>query len=142
MSSDGIRGIVLAHGDMAQGLVDAVRHIAGKGSDALVAVSNKGLGPDAIAREIQNRGGPPPTIVFTDLQSGSCGFAARRCLQGASKLVVISGVNLPMLLEFVMRRDDLPLEQLVPFLLAKGRAAICCSPANLESHEHRAVSSG
>lgn len=141
MSESTVRGIVLAHGDMAQGLIDAVRHIAGVGGEALVAVSNRGLGPDAIAAEIHKHAGPEPTIVFTDLQSGSCGFAARRCLQNQPQMVVISGVNLPMLLEFVMRRE-LPLEQLVPFLLSKGRGAISCAPANLENHEHRAVSRG
>lgn len=141
MSNDVTRGIVLAHGEMAQGMVDAVRHIAGRGGECLVAVSNLGLSPDAIAEEIRRNAGPGPTIVFTDLQSGSCGFAARRCLKDGQQIVVLSGVNLPMLLEFVMRRE-LPLEQMIPFLLAKGRAAICCSPTNFENHEHRAVSRG
>ena len=141
MSEEGVRGIVLAHGEMASGLLEAVRHIAGGVGDYLVPLSNRGLGPDILAEEVGKLAGAGPTIVFTDLQSGSCGFAARRCLQNLPQLVVISGVNLPMLLEFVMRRT-LPLEQLVPFLLAKGRAAISCSPANFESHEHRAVSRG
>ncbi len=141
MSEEGVRGIVLAHGEMASGLLEAVRHIAGGVGDYLVPLSNRGLGPDILAEEVGKLAGAGPTIVFTDLQSGSCGFAARRCLQNLPQLVVISGVNLPMLLEFVMRRT-LPLEQLVPFLLAKGRAAISCSPATFESHEHRAVSRG
>ena len=141
MSDGGVRGIVIAHGDMASGLIDAVRHIAGPGSDALVPVSNRGLGPDALAAEVRRVASAEPTIVFTDLQSGSCGFAARRCIQDLPDLVVISGVNLPILLEFVMRRQ-LPLNELVPFLLAKGKASINCSPAALESNEHRAVSRG
>jgi mannose PTS system EIIA component len=141
MSSESVRGIVLAHGDMATGLLDAVRHIAGSGADFLVPVTNRGLGPDALAEQIAQAASDVPTIVFTDLQSGSCGFAARRCLQGNPRLVVISGVNLPILLEFVMKRH-LPLDELVPFLLRKGRAAICCSPATLETNEHRAVSGG
>lgn len=141
MSDDGVRGVVLAHGTMAQGLVDAVGHIAGMSGDFLVPISNRGMGPDVLAEEIGKHVGAGPTIVFTDLQSGSCGFAARRCLQNAPDLVVIAGVNLPILLEFVMRRE-LPLDQLVPFLLNKGRAAVCCSPANFENHEHRAVSGG
>jgi mannose/fructose-specific phosphotransferase system component IIA len=141
MSDEGVRGIVLAHGDMAQGLIDAVRHIAGISGDFLTPVSNRGLGPDALAEEICKVAGDVPTIVFTDLQSGSCGFAARRCQQQGVQAVVISGVNLPILLEFVLRRQ-LPIEQLVPFLLAKGRAAIACAPANFENHEHRAVSGG
>lgn len=139
MSDPGVRGIVLAHGDMAQGVVDAVRHIAGVSGDFLIAISNRGLGPDALAEEINQVAGDGPVIVFTDLQSGSCGFAARRSLQTRSNLVVICGVNLPIMLEFVMRRQ-LPLEQLVPFLLNKGRAAISCSPATFENNEHRALS--
>ena len=83
--------------------------------------------------------GGEPTIVFTDLQSGSCGFAARRCVQESQNLVVISGVNLPILLEFVMRRQ-LPLDQLVPFLINKGRVSINCAPQSFETNEHRAVS--
>jgi mannose PTS system EIIA component len=141
MSESGVRGIVIAHGDMATGLIDAVKHIAGVSGDFLLPLSNRGLGPDALAQEVRRLASSEPTIVFTDLQSGSCGFAARRCVQEMPQMVVISGVNLPILLEFVMRRQ-LPLEQLVPFLLGKGRSAINCSPANFESNEHRAVSRG
>jgi mannose/fructose-specific phosphotransferase system component IIA len=141
MSDAGVRGIVIAHGEMAAGLIDAVKHIAGVGGDFLVPLSNRGLGPDALAAEVRRLVANSPAIVFTDLQSGSCGFAARRCVQEMPELVVISGVNLPILLEFVMRRQ-LPLDQLVPFLLTRGRTAINCSPATFESNEHRAVSRG
>jgi mannose/fructose-specific phosphotransferase system component IIA len=140
MSSENVRGIVLAHGDMAQGMIDAVRAIAGVGSDALTSLSNRGLGPDALADEINRLAGAGPTIVFTDLQSGSCGFAARRCVQSDTSIAVISGVNLPILLVFIIKRD-LPIAQLVPLLLTKGRAAVVCSPT-FENHEHRAVSRG
>ena len=142
MSEAGVRGVLVAHGDMAIGLIDAVAHIAGPNvREFLTPVSNRGMGPDALAHEVRKFEGDEPTIVFTDLQSGSCGFAARRCVQEANNLVVISGVNLPILLEFVMRRQ-LPLDQLVPFLIGKGRASINCSPAKFESNEHRAVSGG
>lgn len=141
MSDAGVRGIVIAHGDMAAGLVDAVKRIAGISGDFLQPLSNQGLGPDALAQQVRALATDAPTIVFTDLQSGSCGFAARRCVQELSSVVVISGVNLPILLEFVMRRQ-LPLVELVPFLLAKGRSAINCSPVSFETNEHRAVSGG
>ena len=141
MSEPSVRGVVIAHGDMAAGLIDAVKYIAGCGPELLVPVSNRGLGPDALAQQVRELAAHGPTVVFTDLQSGSCGFAARRCVQEQPELVVISGVNLPMLLEFVMRRE-LPLAELVPFLLAKGRAAINCSPVGFEANEYRAVSRG
>jgi len=134
------RGILLAHGAMAQGVVDAVRQITGVEEDALVPLSNRGLSPASLAEEVRARIGPGPTVVFTDLQSGSCGFAARTLAREFPDVVVISGVNLPVLLEFVMSRD-LPIDALVPRLLAKGRAAIGCAPSELEAHD-RVVSRG
>ncbi len=134
------RGILLAHGAMAEGIVDAVRQITGAGPEALVPLSNRGLSPDTLAQRVRDLVGESPTILFTDLPSGSCGFAARLLARELPDLVVISGVNLPVLLEFVMLRE-LPLAELVPKLLARGRAAIGCAPSGLESHD-RAVSSG
>lgn len=133
-----VRGVLLGHGAMARGLLDAVQQITGAGEDVLAPLTNKGLSPEAISEQVRALIGDGPAIVFTDLQSGSCGFVARRLAQQHTHVVVISGVNLPLLLEFVMQRE-LPIEQLVPRLLAKGRAAICCAPAELESHGDRAV---
>ncbi|HSJ12938.1 MAG TPA: hypothetical protein VK939_00900 [Longimicrobiales bacterium] len=135
-----VRGILLGHGAMARGLADAVQQITGMGEEVLAPLSNKGLSPEALADAVNERVGGQPAIVFTDLQSGSCGFVARRIAQHQPHVVVVSGVNLPLLLEFVMHRQ-LPIEQLVPRLLAKGRASIGCAPAELESHGDRALSS-
>lgn len=133
-----VRGVLLGHGDMPSGVADAVRQITGAGEDVLVPISNRGMSPETLTEAVRSTVGDAPAIVFTDLQSGSCGFVARRLVQQQARLVVISAVNLPLLLEFVMHRH-LPLEQLVPRLLQKGRAAIGCAPPELESHEHRAV---
>jgi mannose/fructose-specific phosphotransferase system component IIA len=122
-----IRGILLSHGGMAAGLVDAVRRITGADEDALVPVTNRGMSPEVLAEELRRQLGTGPAILFTDLQSGSCGFAARKVAQNVEGLIVISGINLPMLLEFVLNRT-LTVDELVPRLLEKGRAAICCSP--------------
>ena len=138
MSNGPVRGVVLAHGSMAVGLVDAVRQITGAAEEVLVPLSNRGLSPEALSSEVRAQVNGP-TIVFTDLPSGSCGFAARRNCKDCPELVTISGVNLPLLLEFVMYRE-LPLEQLVPRLLTKARNAIVCSAPELETNEHRALS--
>jgi mannose/fructose-specific phosphotransferase system component IIA len=135
------RGVLLAHGAMAEGIVDAVRQITGADEDVLVPLSNRGLSPQTLAERVRSSVGDGPTILFTDLQSGSCGFAARLLANDLPDLVVISGVNLPVLLEFVMLRE-LPLSELVPRLLAKGRAAMGCAPASLEANADRAVSGG
>ena len=52
MSNQPVHGIVLAHGDMARGLIDAVRHIAGVTGDCLTPLTNRGLGPEALAQDL------------------------------------------------------------------------------------------
>lgn len=121
--TDGARGLVVAHGGMAEGLVDAVRRIAGNAADALVAISNEGLGPSELNAALEERAGDGPVVVFADLVSGSCGMAAFSCCRERSDRAVVCGVNLPVLLDFVFHRD-LPLDQLVPRLVEKGRESI------------------
>ena len=135
-----VRAVLLGHGGMPEGIVDAVRNITGCDTDALVPISNRGMSPEALAAAVEEVLGSGPGLMFTDLQSGSCGFVARRLTARGTGLVVISGVNLPLLIDFVMNRTR-PLDELVPRLLAKGRAAIGCAPAHLEEHADRAASS-
>ena len=137
-----IIGVVVCHGDMATGMVDAVQRITGSAEGALVPLSNQECAPDTLAGLIDEAVGGRPAIVFTDLQAGSCGFAARRLCLGRSDLWVVSGVNLPLLVDFVMHRD-MPPEELVPRLLEKGRAGIAATePATPGDHARRAVSRG
>lgn len=123
-----VRGIVVAHGTMAHGLVDAVRRIAGSTADeALLPLSNEGLGPPDLRDAVERLAGDGPTIVFADLLSGSCGMAAMVIARNSDRRAVVCGVNLPILLDFVFHRD-LPLQELVPRLVGKGREAISPAP--------------
>ncbi len=123
-----IRGVVVGHGDMPRGLVDAVRRIAGDAAASLSAVTNEGKGPDVLRAEVDAAAGPGPAIVFVDIQSGSCGLAAAYACRGCVGRAVISGVNLPMLLDFVFHRE-LTIDTLVARLVDGGRAAIRAAPA-------------
>jgi len=121
--SEPVRGLVVAHGPMAEGLVAAVQRIAGVEADALQALSNEGLGPEGLRAALEARLGAAPAVVFVDLPSGSCALEARRVARARPATAVVCGVNLPMLLDFVFHRD-LPLETLVPRLLERGRGGI------------------
>jgi mannose/fructose-specific phosphotransferase system component IIA len=137
-----VRGLVLAHGAFAEGIVDAVRQITGVGEEALGALSNRGFSPEALEERIRAwlpAGGP--AILFTDLLAGSCGIGARRVCRERDQVVVVSGINLALLLDFVLHRD-MPLDELVPRLLARGRAAVGCLPERYGEDAHRAVSGG
>ncbi|HET9004750.1 MAG TPA: hypothetical protein VFN39_12170 [Gemmatimonadaceae bacterium] len=123
-SSDAIaRAIVAAHGDLAAGLVSAVERITGRGS-VLATLTNAGLGADemeATVRERIERDGI--RAIFTDLPSGSWTMAARRAMRGNDEVVLVTGVNLAALLEFVMR-DDLEPAAGARACVDRARAAI------------------
>ena len=129
MSSDGpVRAVLVAHGSMSEGLVDAVRKISGADESALTPVSNQGKAPDDLAREIAGILDRAPGIVFTDMQSGSCAMAARLTCRDQSQHVVVCGANLPMLLDFVFHRD-MPVSELAARLVEKGKTAIQSIPS-------------
>lgn len=121
--SDGVRGVVVAHGPMATAMVDAVRRIAGSQADALVPLSNEGKSPQELKSDLDEAIGDAPAVVFVDLRAGSCGMAALSSCRARSERVVVTGVNLPMLLDFVFHRE-LPLEELVDRVLTCGQNAI------------------
>ena len=124
MSSEGgARGIVVAHGSMAEGMVDAVRRIAGGAADALEAVSNEGTNPTELREIIDGLAGEDDVVIFADLQAGSCGMAALSTCRDCGNRAVVCGVNLPILLDFVFHRD-LPIDELVDRLLVKGKDGI------------------
>ena len=118
-----LRAIIAAHGELAAGLVSAVDRITGRGS-ALGILSNVGLGAeqmDAAMRERIERDGV--RAIFTDLPSGSWTMAARRAMRGNDQVVLVTGVNLAALLEFVMR-DDLDPASGARSCVDRARAAI------------------
>jgi mannose/fructose-specific phosphotransferase system component IIA len=124
---------------MAGGMVDAVRRISGVGEEVLVPVSNEGKSPETLQAEMEEILRLGPTILFTDLASGSCALTARLCCRDESlRVAVIFGVNLPILLDFVFHRN-LPLEEIVPRLLDKGRGSLTSTP-EFVSDAHRPLS--
>ena len=118
-----VRGVLLSHGKLAEGLVDAVRRITDLDEDVLVAMSNEGQNPQGLAERVDVLGGSAPIVVFTDLGTGSCALTAQLTCRAQDRRAVVFGMNLPMLLEFVFHRE-LSLSELVPRLLTKGREGV------------------
>lgn len=98
-----LHGVVVAHGGLAGCLVETVRHISGV-EDALVPISNAGCSPDVLCERIREAVDDRRCLLFVDLASGSCALAARSVARDGA-LAVVTGVNLPMLLDFVFHRD-------------------------------------
>jgi PTS system N-acetylgalactosamine-specific IIA component len=108
--ADGPRAVVVGHGEFAGGLVSAVGQICGL-ADKLVVLSMMGMTPEdiesAIRKELARTGAK---VIFTDLPAGSATLAARRIVKEDTSLILVSGVNLATLLDFVFNTSVPPTE--------------------------------
>ncbi|WP_439642677.1 PTS sugar transporter subunit IIA [Gemmatimonas sp.] len=128
MSSGGeqepaVRAIVAGHGTFASGIVSAVEQITGRGQQ-FIAVSNTGLclddiqGALASALDVSHA-----RVIFTDLPAGSCTMAVRRMIRERPGVLLVTGINLSLLLDFVMQDDTDPVVA-VQAALERGRASM------------------
>jgi len=62
-------------------------------------------------------------VIFTDLQAGSCTMASRKILRGMDDAVLVAGVNLPTLLDFVFADTVSPVEA-ARHAAERGKASI------------------
>jgi len=119
----GPRAIVAGHGDFAVGLISAVEQISGRGR-MLLPLAIKQLGVEDIEallrKEMVATG---VRVIFTDLQAGSCTMASRRILHGMEDAVLVAGVNLPTLLDFVFA-DSMPPVLAARHAAERGKASI------------------
>jgi mannose/fructose-specific phosphotransferase system component IIA len=137
--SEAVRGLVIAHSSLAGGLVAAARQITGADEEALRALSNEGQGPAGLIEALSRELGDAPAILFTDLPSGSCAFAARKVSADRPATALVTGVNLAILIDFVFHRE-MPLPQLVERLVEKGRAGVTGAYREGSAHADRALS--
>ena len=97
--------IVAGHGDFAAGIVSAVAQITGRGG-LMVAITNRGLGAGDIEALLRDAASSARVrVIFTDLPAGSCTIAARRLLRDRPDLRLVTGANLPAVLDDVLGAD-------------------------------------
>lgn len=119
--------LLVTHAGLGAEFVRTAEAILGAQTDVSI-LSNDGYSSEDLARAIEERvrsvPRDRPVVLFTDLAAGSCGIASRRAEHGSRVVRKITGINLPMLLEFFHYRDTLPFDELLPRLEAKGKAGI------------------
>jgi PTS system mannose-specific IIA component len=112
----------VCHGRLAEAMIDAAQRISGV-EDALVPVSNAECNRGQIEQRIADAVGNGPSMVFTDMASGSCLTSALSLARRQAEVRVVTGVNLAMLIEFLFHRD-LPLDEIAAKVRTTGQNAI------------------
>lgn len=120
--------VVVSHGNMADGMIDAARMIVGE-MESTVAVSLKESDAveDLINRietavdEVDQGDG---ALILVDAFGASPFNASARLAMNRKNVEVVSGMNLPMLLELAVQREGQDLEAVTQIALETGTASI------------------
>ena len=115
--------VIAAHGDLARALRDSAEMIVGAHDD-VVTVSlepqdNLETCQAALSAAIDTADRGAGAIVLVDLFGGTPSNAAALCLR-QRRSEIVSGVNLPMLLEVLLRRSGLTAEALATLASESG----------------------
>ena len=115
------QALVIGHKDFAAGMVSAVTAITGR-DDMFRTASNYGLDTRAMEALVRDAIADGVTIIFSDLPAGSTTMAARRAQRDSPGVTVVTGVSLPVLLDFAFALPDAI--HAADTAVEKGRAAM------------------
>lgn len=125
-SSKSTIGIIVTHGILAGELHRTTELIVGKLEDCY-AISGSDLSDEEVItriRDIISKTMAKNAVVFVDYFGGSCCINSVRAVHGLKGVKVISGVNLPILLDFATKRNSLEFQEMVDHLLRRGRESV------------------
>jgi mannose/fructose-specific phosphotransferase system component IIA len=120
-----VPALLVMHADLAAALLRAAEALYGPVEDVAV-LSNEGLSRDDLERAIDAQvsswahGG----LVLTDVWGGSCHQCGASAARGRGEVVVVTGLNLPTLIDYLHNRDQYAVNDLAERLLKKGQDSI------------------
>jgi mannose/fructose-specific phosphotransferase system component IIA len=125
-----VPAMLVMHADLSAALLRAAEKVYGPIDDVPV-LSNEGLSRHDLEEEIERRvaGWAHGGLVLTDFWGGSChicGMSAARARpgQGDGEIVILTGINLPTLIDYLHNRDTYGVLELAERLRIKGQASI------------------
>lgn len=125
----GRRIILATHGHLGEGVKEACELVMGKQEDIRVLSIVTGVGADEIygffCNEIRDcgKGQDGLPLVLVDILGGSAYGQAIRTLKDYD-ISVITGLNLPMLIEVMMTRGDLSYKELSSLAYETGKTGV------------------
>jgi PTS system mannose-specific IIA component len=120
-----VPALLVMHADLSSALLRAASQVYGD-VGGVESLSNEGLSKDDLETEIEDRvsGWTQGGLVFTDFFGGSCHLCGLRAAREHGDIVVISGLNLPILLDYLHNRAKFGVRELAERLQKKGQDSI------------------
>ena len=112
-----VKGLIVTHGELARVLIEECKRIMGE-VDQLMWLSTHQLSAVDITAKVKEFIKDEPWIVFVDSPGTAPALRSRVALKPGQ--AVVTGVNLPMLLSFLVHRESLSVEELARKLVNDG----------------------
>ena len=135
-------GIVVAtHSQLGDALIDAAEFILGSRPEAVTSVSidlkqSADKLRDKIARGIKDVNQNEGVLILTDMFGGTPSNLSYSFLE-EGHVEVLSGVNLPILIQAVNNRKKMEISKLALFLEDSGRKSISLASGILKGNKRR-----
>jgi len=120
-----IPALLVTHANLGAALVAAAEQVYGPFTDVGM-LSNAGLGRAELERRIHEHvaGWTHGGLLLTDFPGGSCQQCGLLAGRGNDEVIVVSGINLSGLLDYLHNRERYPVGELAERLMAKARDSI------------------
>jgi PTS system mannose-specific IIA component len=120
--------VIVTHCRLGDALIEAAEFILGDKPEALLSVSidiTKDVDKlrERIAQEIKKVAKAEGVLILTDMFGGTPSNLSYSFLE-ESRVEVISGVNLPILIQAINKRKDMDLSRLAAYLEDSGKKSI------------------
>ena len=120
-----VPALLVMHSDLGAALLRAASAVYGP-VEGVEVMSNEGLSRDVLEQRIEERvrGWKDGGLILTDFWGGSCHLCGISATRGHGDIAVITGLNLPTLLDYLHNRDQYRPLELAERLQQKGRDSI------------------
>ena len=119
-----IKGLIVGHRDIGDGILRALESISGS-FKFLSYISNERSSTNELVEKIKafsNDMQEDGLVIFVDVYGGSCWRAAK--MAKLHRTHIVTGINLPMLLSFINKRESFSFDDLPGILETDGKRGI------------------
>ncbi len=120
-----IKIVITGHGGFSNGMFDVITLIMGDVKDLIkVEFDNSDLETYSNKIEEIMKDSKEGTLIFTDIIGGTP-FRISTLLCGKYEdASILTGVNIPMIIESILKRESMPLKELTDYIVEMGKNSI------------------
>lgn len=123
-----IRILITSHGGLAEGMLQSVRMLMGETENLDCVTFSEDMGMEELSEEFEKKitavSAENQYLILCDIKGGTPFNVVSRFSYKNDNVAVIYGVNLPVLVEAIVRREGETLSKLVDVLEKEGPGTI------------------